>query len=87
MRNGLGEFFVRIDADPSSGVIDMHAGPTLAQLAIFPTRVIALSDEASAFTFTMFQQPGMPDALFDGQHASLQREFEHIRARFAQGEA
>ena len=25
--NGLGEFVFRIEADPRSGVIDMHAGP------------------------------------------------------------
>src|SRR5207253_6713386 len=25
--NGLGEFYFTIDADPSTGVIDMHAGP------------------------------------------------------------
>jgi hypothetical protein len=30
----------------------------------------------------MFQQPGMADELFESQHASLQREFENIRARF-----
>jgi hypothetical protein len=83
VRNGLGEFYVRIDADRSSGVIDMHAGPTLDQTAVFPTRVIALAPDVTAFTFTMFQQPGMPDTLFEAQHASLEREFAHIRSRFA----
>jgi hypothetical protein len=83
VRNGLGEFYVHIDADPASGVIDMHAGPTLEQTAVFPTRVIALTPEVTAYAFTMFQQPGMPDSLFEAQHASLQREFAHIRSRFA----
>jgi hypothetical protein len=83
VRNGLGEFYVHIDADPTSGVIDMHAGPTPEQTAVFPTRVIALTPDVTAYTFTMFQQPGMPDSLFEAQHASLQREFAHIRSRFA----
>jgi hypothetical protein len=82
VRNGLGEFYVSITADPTTGVIDIHAGPSRDQMAIFPTRVMALTPDTTAYTFTMFQQPGMPDELFDAQHASLTREFEHIRSRF-----
>jgi hypothetical protein len=82
VRNGLGEFVFRIEADPETGVIDMLAGPTPDELAIFPTRVVELPGEKTAFSFTMFQAPGMPDELFESQHASLQREFENIRARF-----
>ncbi len=82
VRNGLGEFFFRIDADPASGVIDMHAGPTLDEMAVFPTRVVSLGADTAAYTFTMFQQPGMPDTLFDAQCASLKREFAHIRSHF-----
>jgi hypothetical protein len=80
--NGLGEFFFEIRADPATGVIDMYAGPTKDQMAIFPTRVVGLPDGTTAFTFTMFQAPGTPDELFESQHASLLREFEHIRHRF-----
>jgi hypothetical protein len=83
VRNGLGEFFVAITADPTTGVIDMHAGASLDEMAIFPTRVIALPDGTSAYSFTMFHPPGTPEALFEAQHASLKREFEHIRAHFA----
>jgi hypothetical protein len=82
VRNRLGEFVFRIEADPETGVIDMLAGPTSEKLAIFPTRVVELTRDKTAFSFTMFQQPGMPDELFESQHASLQREFENIRARF-----
>jgi hypothetical protein len=82
VRNGLGEFVFRIEADSRTGVIDMLCGPTPDELAIFPTRVVELGGETTAFSFTMFQQPGMPDELFESQHASLQREFENIRARF-----
>lgn len=82
VRNGLGEFVLRIEADPDTGVIDMLAGPTPEELAIFPTRVVELTRHTTAFSFTMFQQPGMPDELFESQHASLRREFDNIRARF-----
>ena len=81
--NGLGEFVFRIEADPRSGVIDMHAGPGADELSLFPARVVELPGSGSAFTFTMFQPPGMADELFDAQHASLQRELENVRARFA----
>jgi hypothetical protein len=85
--NGLGEFYVRIDADPETGVIDMYAGPTEDELALFPTRVVALGEGKSAYSFTMFKAPGMPDELFESQYESLRREFDHIRARFAAGQA
>lgn len=81
--NGLGEFYFSIAADPGTGVIDMYAGPTEAAMAIYPTRVVALGSERSAYTFTMFKPAEMDDELFEAQHRSLQREFENIRARFA----
>ena len=81
--NGLGEFYFRIDADPVTGVIDMYAGPTEEQLALFPTRVVPLGEATSAYSFTMFKAPAMPDDLFESQYESLQREFDNIRARFA----
>jgi hypothetical protein len=81
--NGLGEFFFRIESDEQTGVIDMLAGPTETEMALFPTRVVELPDGRSAFTFTMFQAPGSPDELFESQHASLLREFENIERQFA----
>jgi hypothetical protein len=81
--NGLGEFYFEIKADPQTGVIDMFAGPTKDQMAIFPTRVVALPDGSTAFSFTMFQGPDMPDELFESQHQSLKREFTNITAAFA----
>ena len=81
--NGLGEFFFKIDADAATGVIDMYAGPTEEELALFPTRVVALGEGRSAYSFTMFKAPGMPDELFESQYESLRREFDNIRGRFA----
>jgi hypothetical protein len=80
--NGLGEFDFAIDADPETGVIDMYAGPSPDELALFPTRVVSLSETSAAYTFTMFQAPGMPDELFASQYQSLLREFENIRQEF-----
>ena len=83
--NGLGEFFFSIAADAETGVIDMYAGPAEDEMALFPTRVVSLGRDRSAYTFTMFKAPEMDDALFESQHRSLQREFDNIRAHFAHG--
>ena len=80
--NGLGEFFFAMEADPSSGVIDMYAGPSKEAMALFPTRTVALPDGRTAFSFTMFQGPEMPDDLFESQYDSLKREFANIERRF-----
>jgi hypothetical protein len=80
--NRRGELFFAIEADAETGVIDMYAGPTEAELGLFPTRVVGLPDGASAFSFTMFQAPGMSDELFESQYRSLLRELENVRALF-----
>ena len=81
--NGLGEFVFRIEADQESGVIDMLAGPSADRLGLFPTRVVPLGNDASAFTFTMFQAPELPDEIFEAQYRSLLREFENLRREFS----
>jgi hypothetical protein len=85
--NGLGEFYVRIEADPGTGVIDILAGPSEDQVALFPTRVVGLGEARSAYTFTMFKAPDTSDELFHSQYESLRREFENIRRRFARNRA
>lgn len=81
--NGLGEFFFEIRADPATGVIDMFAGPSKDRMGVFPTRAVALPGGGTAYSFTMFQAPDMPDDLFEAQHQSLQREFANIERAFA----
>jgi hypothetical protein len=81
--NGLGEFRFAIRSDPDTGVIDMYAGPDPDRMAVFPSRAVALPDGRTAYSFTMFQGPDMPDELFEAQHASLKREFVNIEAVFA----
>ena len=80
--NGLGELYFVIDSDRKSGVIDMYAGPTEQELALFPTRVVPLGESKSAYSFTMFKAPGTPDDLFESQYESLRREFDNIRSHF-----
>lgn len=80
--NNMGEFRFEIRADERTGVIDMLAGPSPAQMAVFPTRAVELADGRTAYSFTMFQAPETPDELFDGQYESLKREFANIEARF-----
>jgi hypothetical protein len=75
--NGLGEFVFSIEADDETGVIDMYADG-----ALFPTRVVPLDADRSAYTFTMFKSPHAPDELFDSRFRSLLREFDNIRNRF-----
>jgi hypothetical protein len=81
--NNLGEFRFEIEADAKTGVIDMLSGPSAEEMAIFPTRAVSLPDGRTAYTFTMFQAPGMPDELFESQYESLRREFANIEARFS----
>jgi len=83
VRDGLGEFYFEIRADPNTGVIDMFAGPSKDQMAVFPTRAVALPDGRTAYSFTMFQGPDMPEELFEAQHQSLQREFQNIARVFS----
>jgi hypothetical protein len=51
-------------------------------MAVFPTRTVSLPDGRTAFSFTMFQAPDMPDELFESQYDSLKREFANIERRF-----
>jgi hypothetical protein len=83
--NNLGEFYFEIRADERTGVIDMLAGPAKDRLAVFPTRAVSLPGGRTAYSFTMFQAPDMPDELFDSQYGSLRREFENLERKFGSG--
>ena len=56
--NGLGEFFFTIAADRASGVIDMFAGPTKEQMAIFPSRAVAPAGRAHGVQLHDVPGPG-----------------------------
>ena len=52
-------------------------------MGIFPTRAVSLPDGRTAYSFTMFQAPDMPDELFESQYPSLRREFANIEKAFS----
>jgi len=81
--NGLGEFCFDIQADRATGVIDMLAGPDRTDMALFPPVRSGCPTGRTAYSFTMFQGPGMTAELFEAQHRSLLREFANIEAAFA----
>ena len=74
-----GEIYFRMESDAKTGVIDMYGGPTEDQMAHFPSRVIALPSGDSAYQFTNFQWPSVPDEMFTAQNETLIEEFENIR--------
>lgn len=74
-----GEIFFRIDADPATGVIDMHGGPVTGSEAYWPARIVERPGHGSLFIFTALQYPGVPDADFAAQCEGLEAEFEHIK--------
>ena len=61
----------------------MFAGPTKDQVAIFPTRVVALPDGRTAFSFTMFQAPTCPTSCSTLNTSRCKREFDNIASVFS----
>jgi len=74
-----GEIFFRMESDAGTGVIDMYGGPTKKQMAYFPSRVLAMPESKSAYMFTNFKWPGIPEEMFVAQNETLVEEFENIR--------
>lgn len=70
---------IRFDTDASARTVDfvLAAAPGVGLAA--PSRVVA-NGEGSEYVFTMFQGPGMSDAMFDQQAAELRRELTVLKA-------
>lgn len=83
-----GELAFAIDADRSSGCIEMLAGPAPELMESFPIRVYKADNGETAVSFTLFksQRPGVSDALFERHYRTLVREVEGLRERFGGGE-
>ncbi|MDQ8186825.1 VOC family protein [Pelagicoccus sp. SDUM812002] len=83
-----GELAFAIDADRSSGCIEMLAGPTLELVESFPMRVFKADNGQTAASFTMFksQRPDMTDTLFDLHYRGLVREVGTLVERFGGGD-
>ncbi len=73
-----GEMLFAFKSDPETGVIDMLAGPSEEQMALFPSRVVPLPDGTSAFVFTVLRQPGQADEQFESDLRSLRKELQNI---------
>jgi uncharacterized membrane protein len=74
-----GEMLLTFESNPKLGVIDMWAGPTQDQMDVFPVRVYARPDGSTVTTMTLFQSPGVDDAVFAKQVESLTRETGQLK--------
>jgi len=75
----MGEVFFKLETDEKTGVIDMFLGPSEDHMAIFPSRVIALPGELTAYLFTLFQDPHSSDEQFQQGFDSLEKELGNIK--------
>ena len=75
-----GPMVFRIAPEAGPRVVDMYGGPTAEQMVYWPARVVALGPSQSAFIFTMFQWPGMPDESFEGQSRALASELQNVKS-------
>jgi hypothetical protein len=76
----MGEMIIKIHVDRETGVVDMLGGPTEEELEPFPMRVVELPGSKSAVNIILVQDPNMPDEVFAGQRASLQKELAGLGA-------
>jgi hypothetical protein len=75
-----GEIFFRIEADVTTGVIDMYGGPAEDKMAYWPARVVDRPGHGSVLIFTAMQYPGISDEAVGAQCNGLNQEFVHIKA-------
>ena len=74
-----GDVPVTIAVDESRGTVDFHIEPELEVKAAAYARVVP-NGEGSEFMFTQFQQPGMPDAVFDQLVEAVGHELVALKA-------
>jgi hypothetical protein len=79
VKTGAGEVGVAIDADPRTGVVDFRMCPAPGVEIVAASRVIPRGKGAE-YTFTQFQQPGMPDAAFEQSVKALEHEVNVLKA-------
>lgn len=76
---GGGDMPVYVDADPARGTVDFHLEPAPGVAVTAFSRVVP-AGEGSVYLFTQLQDPGMPDAVFDGQVQALGHELVALKA-------
>ncbi len=80
----MGEIPLRYVVDRDSGVIDYHVF-TPAGESVIPTRVVP-AGAGSAYIFTQFQAPDMPEEAFRGQVESLKEELKILKRLMESGQ-
>ena len=78
---GHGEVSMRYVTDATLGVIDFHFSPAPEVEAVARSRVVP-NGVGAEYLFTQFQAPGMSDAVFEAQRATLADELEVLRRFF-----
>ena len=75
---------VTIAADESAGTVDFRMEPAPGQAATAYARIMP-NAEGAEFVFTQFQQPGVPDEVFDQLVAALGDELTTLKALLGVG--
>ncbi|MDD2764368.1 MAG: hypothetical protein PHE83_10380 [Opitutaceae bacterium] len=78
----MGDFLCETDADPRTGVIDLHLDAGSGPSGLLPLRVLALPSGGTLVTLTLVQLPGQSDEQFARQHQALQADLQNLAFRF-----
>jgi hypothetical protein len=73
VQTAAGEFPIRYRIDAERGTIDIHTTVAPGVVSSAYSRVLE-NGSGAEFVFTHFQEPGMPDDVFEGQRAALEEE-------------
>jgi hypothetical protein len=73
VQTAAGEFPIRYGIDAARGTIDIHTTVAPGTESSAYSRVLA-NGSGAEFVFTHFQEPGMPDDVFEGQRDALEEE-------------
>lgn len=69
---------IRLLTDATFGIVDIHVTDAKGRTFVSRSRVVA-NESGSEFIFTLFQAPGMPDEVFQGQVEGMVHEFATLR--------
>jgi hypothetical protein len=73
VQTAAGEFPVQYGIDLERGTIDIHTTVAPGVVSSVYSRVTP-NGSGAEYVFTHFQEPGMPDDVFEGQRAALEEE-------------
>ena len=76
---GAGDVAIRIEADPRFGVVDFVMSPAPGVERRARSRVVA-NGAGAEYVFTQFQDPGMPNDVFEKNVNALEHELTVLRA-------